>query len=273
MSDLNYDDHLVVYADFLGFKDETFDDTPRTEKILRMLATLASLESDFSIEIKTRGSLGAVKIQPAISAFSDHIVISFPLRGMVVVGGPDDNKIPFIVLDQVRRMIAALAFGAFQLGFLVRGAMTIGKLHHAGGVVFGKGLVEAYQLESQVAIYPRVILSNSIISKSVWTQDNQFVEDDFDGMRYLNYFPQMIMMASSGELNWISSVREWYEAARRSIKENIEKLEERMKTKEVAKWSWFSNKFEDANTKLPLSLLRDHGVSGRAIRRLFEGDA
>ncbi|HXD53515.1 MAG TPA: hypothetical protein VN618_02050 [Solirubrobacteraceae bacterium] len=43
-------------------------------------------------------------------------------------------------------------------GFFVRGGLAFGKFHLHNGLVFGPALVEAYRLESEHAIHPRVIL-------------------------------------------------------------------------------------------------------------------
>lgn len=43
-------------------------------------------------------------------------------------------------------------------GFWLRGAVTIGLLHHDEDIVFGPALNRAYELESRHAIFPRIIL-------------------------------------------------------------------------------------------------------------------
>jgi hypothetical protein len=50
-------------------------------------------------------------------------------------------------------------------GILIRGAITIGELIHTNaGIVFGQALIDAYELEKHNAVYPRIILSDRLIS-------------------------------------------------------------------------------------------------------------
>jgi hypothetical protein len=43
-------------------------------------------------------------------------------------------------------------------GFWIRGAVTVGLIHHDEHIVFGPALNRAYELESKVAIYPRILI-------------------------------------------------------------------------------------------------------------------
>jgi hypothetical protein len=47
-------------------------------------------------------------------------------------------------------------------GLLIRGAITIGDIVHDDSIVFGPALNRAYELESQQAIYPRIILDPDV---------------------------------------------------------------------------------------------------------------
>jgi hypothetical protein len=44
-------------------------------------------------------------------------------------------------------------------GHYTRGAIVVGKVHHEISTVFGPALIEAYELEKNVAKYPRVIVT------------------------------------------------------------------------------------------------------------------
>jgi hypothetical protein len=50
-----------------------------------------------------------------------------------------------------------------QYGFLTRGGIAVGQLHHRQNVVFGPALVEAVNLERE-AIYPRLICSPGLLA-------------------------------------------------------------------------------------------------------------
>lgn len=60
----------------------------------------------------------------------------------------------------------ALLYAQVQLvyeGILIRGGMTIGQVFVDNVRIFGPAFVEAYELESQFARYPRIVLSPKIL--------------------------------------------------------------------------------------------------------------
>ncbi len=49
-----------------------------------------------------------------------------------------------------------------EKGILFRGGLTIGNIiHNENGTVFGQALIDAYQLETKSAKYPRIVLSTN----------------------------------------------------------------------------------------------------------------
>ena len=47
-------------------------------------------------------------------------------------------------------------------GLLIRGAVAKGPLYHKQSVMFGPALLDAYGLETNVAMYPRIVLSREV---------------------------------------------------------------------------------------------------------------
>jgi hypothetical protein len=48
-------------------------------------------------------------------------------------------------------------------GILVRGGLTIGDAFFSGSTMFGPAMIRAYELESRVAIYPRVVVDPAVV--------------------------------------------------------------------------------------------------------------
>ncbi|PDZ55088.1 hypothetical protein CON15_23105 [Bacillus cereus] len=46
-------------------------------------------------------------------------------------------------------------------GILMRGGLAVGLLCHNDNIVYGPAMVEAYELESKLAIYPRVVVKEN----------------------------------------------------------------------------------------------------------------
>lgn len=54
---------------------------------------------------------------------------------------------------------AWLQLNLIEAGFFVRGGLSLGLLHLRDGLVFGPALADAYELESDKAVHPRIVLS------------------------------------------------------------------------------------------------------------------
>lgn len=92
-------------------------------------------------------------------------------------------------------------FGKYQLelalsGELVRGGLCVGNVFADEYFVDGPALIEAYELESEVAVVPRVVLSPIAAgvaledrSTMTWWADGwqDFVLFDSDGRLFVNY--------------------------------------------------------------------------------------
>lgn len=81
--------------------------------------------------------------------FSDTLVLASPVLR------PDDEEssIGGLVIQA-----AWLQLNLIAEGFFVRGGLGFGQFHIRDGLIFGPALVEAYDLESVVAVHPRVVL-------------------------------------------------------------------------------------------------------------------
>jgi hypothetical protein len=74
------------------------------------------------------------------------------------------------------------------VGWLVRGGITIGELFLDETMVWGKALLKAYNLESHIAIYPRIVIDREILSKIVTSEElSEYILQDFDNIYFLNY--------------------------------------------------------------------------------------
>jgi hypothetical protein len=81
-----------------------------------------------------------------------------------------------------------------EKGFFARGAVTIGSHYADNNMIFSGGLVEAYNLETKKAIYPRIIVSENLLAQlyklaSVHSEDlNYMLARGNDGVCFLNHF-------------------------------------------------------------------------------------
>lgn len=248
---MKYEESFTAFLDFLGFSEASKAlDEPKRERVLQLLLSLVALRSEFSAAI-TEQEKGSTRylIRPAISTFSDHIVISYGLESLRESTEVSEDALPFFIFGQINTLISTIAAQALRLGFLIRGAATIGKLYHANGVVFGEALVETTQLEARTAVYPRVVLSSRITNRPIWRQT--FTKREDDGILCIDYIKLMPFQAAPPGDDWATNVKQWFDEIFVVVKEALETFEREGKLNELGKWTWFAKRFRTTIAEFP----------------------
>lgn len=255
-----YEDQFAAFIDFLGFSEvSTKTDDATRLKVLELLVSLSALRGEFDVQSTVQKSGKTSQIRPAVSSFSDHIVYSFPLQPLLTELG--EVGAPFFITHAFARDLATIAAAALRIGFLVRGGATIGKLYHAGGVVFGEALVEAFQLESRTSFYPRVVLSPKITSRPMWIDKQSRIAKDNDGLYHFDYFSDVLFRSSPSGLDYATQVKTWLNEIVVIISRNLTELERSGRLNELSKWAWFARQFRDGLERVNPQLLKALGVS------------
>ncbi|HMV10070.1 MAG TPA: hypothetical protein PK325_15860 [Cyclobacteriaceae bacterium] len=165
---LTYELRLIAFIDILGFKDivkQSEADTSKIELIYSVLSYLKDWEKTEKwdlkfIEIEESAQYKGVsnfdiRGKTNTTSFSDSIVVSLKV----------DNN----VNEMASTLIVNLAYiGTVLLekGILFRGGLTIGNIIHIdNGTVFGQGLIDAFMLETRSAKFPRIVLSDKLLSQ------------------------------------------------------------------------------------------------------------
>jgi hypothetical protein len=180
-----FNDCFTLFLDFLGTSAATAWPRERQHEFVDLLILIAQIKSDLQIDGEAQAD-GSYKIvtRPDITTFSDHIVVSYPGIPKEVYGefySPAlDELWSGIVLQEFVRILSTVAEYGLRIGLLVRGGLTFGQLFHGQGVVFGRAMVEAYKLESEISVVPRVVASGTLIEKVRRDQSNnmEFFERD-----------------------------------------------------------------------------------------------
>lgn len=79
---------------------------------------------------------------------------------------------------------------AFKKGYIVRGGISVGTYIINDHMVWGKALVDAVYLEENVAVYPRIVLDNSIAYELTHKCSGivmREVKEDYDGLLFVDY--------------------------------------------------------------------------------------
>ena len=124
---------------------------------------------------------------------------------------------------------------------LIRGAITEGELYISNTVVLGDALLEAYYLENNVSIFPRIVISNSISIKKGTNYKDWFIVDQ-DGITFLNCFKAIDQK--------LLQIR--YPNIMSTLNDMEHKLLSNSMIKEAAKVHWlinYASKYYEANFK------------------------
>ena len=195
--ELKCEDYYLAYFDILGTKKSLIKNEKETFSKLWLVNNFIKKHSkNIVVRSFSDNYLFAIRIDEGKQIESLNILLN-------VVGG-----------------FAVSCLSLYEL--LVRGAITKGKLHIDSNVVLGEALIRAYELESRVAIYPRVVIDGGILNLDV---ENMTIRDfakpffkDFDSSLCVNslfFFDDKIRDAMKGRLanNLINSAIMAYENA------------------------------------------------------------
>lgn len=186
-----YEDRIVAFVDFLGFKNMVADSI-NDQKIFNNIKIGICLNEFLKMRnYKKDKFLSECDMGKEISFFSDCMVISY--------GSKHPAPLFYALLDLVHHCL-----NLANNNILVRGGITYGKLYHKENICFGPAMNEAYRLESDAscAKYPRIIIDEELFKNvDIFKADMNSVEDemesinllikkDRDGYYFLDYLSQ-----------------------------------------------------------------------------------
>ena len=183
MSRIKYSRYCVAFLDILGFKnlieDEHIDTIHRIFKNIRYTKQLIRRISEDDSWWNQIGQ------KTKFYFFSDSIIIAIPMS----------EPMAFELVASHCMMLQHALWYHFPVW--LRGGITIGDLYCGQSEIFGPALIDAYILESNIAKYPRIIMSEDTyqtgINNSTDKNDIVFISEQPDNLRMvetLKYFTQ-----------------------------------------------------------------------------------
>lgn len=283
---VKYEERLVAFIDILGFKEivkQSEKDPSKVELIYSVLNYLKNWEVSEKWDLKLveieedaqkRGVENFdIRGKTNSTSFSDSIVVSVKVDN-------NTNEMASTLIVNLANIGAIL----FEQGILFRGGLTIGNIiHNENGTVFGQGLIDAYQLESKNAKYPRIILSDRLIRKlnyPITTKRDRYpyhqyidrFEDGCVGFHQMQYYQVM----ESWEEMTIEKLTTSLDNVRKVI---INGLDESFEKPDVfAKYKWLKDQYHkliilddfdyetksEENVKMKIRELNE-GITGQNI--------
>lgn len=160
-----YEERYIAFVDILGFKNLIQKSKDDTHLVSRLISALDISPESSPTVLKEAGTDDSSAADLRVHTFSDFVVAS--------------TKPTHVGLAILTYVIWSQSVNWLSNSLFCRGAITKGRvLHRAGNgsppMVFGPAFVEAYQLESTIADFPRVIFSRPVREDwALYTQENK----------------------------------------------------------------------------------------------------
>ena len=227
----DYEERIVLFLDILGFTKLVEDSVRNEERFRKIQTSIRVIRHTFNITQKTKDR--------TITQFSDSLIVSFK--------NTEKGEVAFL-LWKTNELLQKL----IVKGIVCRGGIAKGKLIHNDVFVFGPAFLEAYRLESKIAIFPRVIIADESImvtgvenygfhpaldQKYEKSEIDSLLKLDFDGFYYVDYFNfKTIMEMSIKDKTYVNKLRELIIERLNSNKNNLYVTQ---------KYQWMKNKFNE----------------------------
>lgn len=156
----NYEIRYVAFIDILGFKN-IIKKSEKKENEIQYIERAINIFKSFTNQSSF-----------VVTQFSDSVVIS--------TNDSEDN------FQKLLKCLLEISIKSIGIWYLLRGGITKGKLIHTKDYLFGPAMNYAYKLESELAIFPRIIIDEHL-NEEINKRNDCFFTKDFDGIYYLDY--------------------------------------------------------------------------------------
>lgn len=232
----SYGERFVAFLDIIGFRDIISQSTPpcpqiSVEQILYALDLPKPAEEGKLII----GNVGDIsKSGHKISQFSDSVIISTE---------PSNAGLLHLI-----NHVEKIAFNFLKLGFLCRGGIAKGLLYHENKIAFGQAMLDAYDLEHDEAIYPRVIFHEKVEEHMLRMEGGEGTIIKRMIIKYQERYMVHILREFAFALSLPGKGGEWeklYLLIKNHLNREIKRLKKLGKEKEQNNVTWFQKYFEE----------------------------
>jgi hypothetical protein len=242
VNEYTYENRVVAFLDVLGFQEKLYQFEKEAKEKLEQ-----EREEDFE-NLDAGQMLQSVKANEFINTFlgaiskvdkekfncylfSDNICIT-------VNYGTDKS-----ILIELLMLISDLFYSFAQKGYFLRGGIDYGKFINQATIAMGVPLITAYKLETNVAVYPRIVISDNF--KKIFDEYKALGEHETSSQIFIKSF-----ILSSCEINYLNvflkvlntdDKENYFLNIHNSIRMNLE--ENKLKEKIFVKYDWLASEF------------------------------
>jgi hypothetical protein len=175
--------YFIAYFDILGF--ENFINQDDKYKDLKLLYTINDIIANSRMMASYFTKADNLK-EIKLKVFSDNFLYC-----------TEENYLALISL------VSCLQSAFITCNLIIRGSLCYGDLVFNNEFLYGKGLINAYKIESEIAIFPRIVIDESFfigaqkMANQIYKKDlsrnelldtlDNFFCTDFDNNKFINY--------------------------------------------------------------------------------------
>ncbi|HEY2392979.1 MAG TPA: hypothetical protein VGK22_17510 [Candidatus Angelobacter sp.] len=233
-----YEKRLLTYLDILGFSDlidESLKGDPKVvDKIARILQIFSTAFTDGG-----RMTIGENNNPKELSNFYNFSDLM--LRAMLIK--PMDD--PMVFLDfEVYNLAHRQLLMLIEEQVIIRGAITLDYAVCENNLVFGPAVIQAYLLERDVAIFPRIIVDIRLFEQYAKARPGAKISSHYmklgeDGVPFIDYLLSVFFDMYRGHTNSSSFPQRILEQHKAVILKKLEELDGKdMKRKAKVWWLW-----------------------------------
>lgn len=185
-----YRDCVVTFIDILGFRNIVSRRSPEKIQQIVDLVQRHAGSGDRAFAEKHPFDINDGMPWTRTIFFSDSVVRVRPYDREI-----HDGSLFYELLDLVHAQGELVHRGIF-----VRGGLTVGKLYHRDNVLFGPAMVQAYDLESKLAISPRIVIDPAALD--ALRTDKRLRSEDHDLDDEWNYIRKLLRRGKD-ELHYV----------------------------------------------------------------------
>lgn len=197
----------TLFLDILGYSNKIKNiSKEESQEIFELLKHIESLIIEYFNQASNSPTYKEYTLH--YTFFSDCIILSFVPKDSLVI---DENEIIFFnqtTLEFIFTWIINIQFVTLlNTGFLLRGGISCKDIYWCDNKVVGPALIEAYHLESKVASWARIILSEELstnlnlinhinyiseYTNITYLPHSLLLKDELENLYYYNYIGRML---------------------------------------------------------------------------------
>lgn len=147
---------------------------------------------------------------------------------------------------------------------MIRGTISVGDFYYDEDIVFGKALIEAYEAEKTLAVFPRVILCKSVIEALKNPNNRTYLPEllvDSDNQVFVDFLYATVMIAYPDDRPFT----EFLEGHKKCVEGNLKAFSDKPYIR--AKYEWAANYHNSFCDRYPHVIDKDLRIPTQNLMR------